>query len=244
MSVPSRALSLVLMLLLMPGLHAEEAYIIDRLLVGLHKDPALDSDIIKVIPTGTRVEVLKRSGELALVRDPKGRQGWMDAGYLIKNKPAALVLKDLEQEIARLKSELKTARVKSLRPPPPQASQLQGLQAEIRDLQTQLASERLKVGELNARLGRTPATGEAADPALRQRLSMLEKDNRELHQRLQEALHGPAMAERLAAGLPGAVSGDWRIQAGIAGALLLLAFLAGLYTMDWLSRRRHGGFRI
>ena len=244
MSYLSRALILMLIFLLTPGLHAEQAYIIDRLLVGLHKDKALDSDIIKVIPTGTRVEVLKRSGELALVKDPKGQQGWMDAGYLIKDKPAALVLKDMEQENVRLKAELKTAHNKPVRPPPAQASQLQALQEQLEDLHTQLASERLKVGELTARLGRTPAATEKPDPALQQRLTKLEKENRGLQQRLEDEPQGPSGAYRLASWSPAELAGDWRIWAGLAAILLLLAFVAGIYTMDWLNRRRHGGFRI
>ncbi len=244
MQVKLTGLGMMILLLLPLALQAEEAYIIDRLLVGLHKDQSLDSDIVKVIPTGTRVEILKRSGDLALVKDPKGQQGWMDSGYLMKDKPATLVLADLEQENARLKSELKSAEKKPRRQPPPQASQLQALQEQLRDLHTQLASERLKVSELSARLGRSPTQISSPDPELQQRLNMLQEENGELRQQLDNSRGNTFEVVSLEPWLPAGISSDWRIWAAVGGVLLLLAFLAGVYYMDYLNRRRHGGFRV
>ena len=58
---------------------AETAYIIDKLLVGLHEDKALNSAIIKLLPTGTRLFIIKREGNLAQVKTPGGTTGWVDA---------------------------------------------------------------------------------------------------------------------------------------------------------------------
>jgi len=68
---------------------AENAYVIDKLLVGVHQDQNLTSAIIKVLPTGTKLEVLKREGELALVKDAQGASGWVDSAYLMEAAPAS-----------------------------------------------------------------------------------------------------------------------------------------------------------
>ena len=67
---------------------AETAYVIDKLLVGVHRERDLNSSIIKVLPTGTALEVLERREQLARVKDAEGTEGW-DADRL-----AALVSRD------------------------------------------------------------------------------------------------------------------------------------------------------
>ena len=68
-------------------LQAETVYITDSLLVGLHEEKSIDSAILKVLPTGTTLEVIKRDNEFVNVRDPKGVTGWISNSYLITNDP-------------------------------------------------------------------------------------------------------------------------------------------------------------
>ena len=57
------------LLLLGPvGAAAETAYVGDRLLLGIHETKTLDSAIIKLLPSGTAVDLLERDGPLARVR--------------------------------------------------------------------------------------------------------------------------------------------------------------------------------
>ena len=58
-------------------LQAETVYIKDSLLVGLHEEKSIDSAILKVLPTGTALEVLKRENDFVNVRSPKGCR-WLD----------------------------------------------------------------------------------------------------------------------------------------------------------------------
>lgn len=93
----------------LPSLAAENAYVIDELLVGVHQDQDLNSAIIKVLRTGTKLEVVRREGELALIKDPGGTSGWVDTAYLMEEVPAALKLKQLVDENAALTAKLKAA---------------------------------------------------------------------------------------------------------------------------------------
>jgi SH3 domain protein len=85
---------------------AETAYVIDKLLVGVHEDRDLNSAIVKVLPTGTKLEVMQRDGELAQVRDSDGTSGWVDGAYLMKEAPAQLQVQTLSEEVAELKRRL------------------------------------------------------------------------------------------------------------------------------------------
>ena len=42
---------------------AETAYVTDKLMAGIHQDNTTGSIIIKVIPTGTKLEILKQEGK-------------------------------------------------------------------------------------------------------------------------------------------------------------------------------------
>ena len=66
---------------------AETVYITDSLLVGLHEQKSIDSPILKVLPTGTTLEVIKRDNDFVHVRDPKGVSGWISNNYLTTNNP-------------------------------------------------------------------------------------------------------------------------------------------------------------
>ena len=89
-----------------PVAAVDNAYGIDKLLVGVHQDQDLNSAIIKVLPTGTKLEVVKRDGELALIKDPEGTSGWVDAAYLMEEVPASVRVKALTDENAALTAKL------------------------------------------------------------------------------------------------------------------------------------------
>ena len=89
---------------------AETAYVIDHLLLGVHAEPTANSAIIEVLPTGTPVEVLERHQDLAKITTEDGTVGWVEAGYLMLEKPATVTVKVLELQTARDARELDRAR--------------------------------------------------------------------------------------------------------------------------------------
>jgi len=239
----------VLLALASTAAAAETAYVIDKLLVGLHAERALDSEIVKVLPTGTRLEVLQREGELAQVREPEdGATGWVDAAYLMPDPPAARRVDELEAKNKELTGELTKARerLEALQAGAgdPAATQAQ---AALAELQKRLASERLRAGELQARVSELQgamAAGAAGGDELRE----LKAQNAELRSRLAAMSLGSAGASGEDGWHEIAVIGQRLLHSrALVIALLALvavAFALGVYLMDYLQRRRHGGFRV
>ena len=65
-------LTLVLLLFTIALNAAETAFVVDKLLVGVHLEEDLNSAIVKVLPTGSKLEVLARKGETARIKDAAG----------------------------------------------------------------------------------------------------------------------------------------------------------------------------
>ncbi|MGH8532277.1 MAG: TIGR04211 family SH3 domain-containing protein [Gammaproteobacteria bacterium] len=221
-----RATSLAISLILeSPHLLAEEAYVIDRLLIGIHKDRDLESEIIKVLPTGTRLEVLKREAGLAQIKGPEGITGWVDAVYLMPERPARVVAdaldkrnKQLDAEVKKLKERLKRLRIASADPaarnaspaeePDPQAPESEKLREQNAALTRSLEEQRLRAEELQTRLAALTARSSGATPP-----------------------NEPFIAK-------------FKLHLIFAALALALGAGWGFYLADYLQRRRHGGFRI
>nr|VFJ44112.1 MAG: SH3 domain protein [Candidatus Kentron sp. DK]VFJ50795.1 MAG: SH3 domain protein [Candidatus Kentron sp. DK] len=87
----------------------EMAYVIDRLLVGVYKDETLTGTALEVLPTGASMEILTRQEEIARVRTGNGIEGWVDNNYLMKEKPAQLLLLEAEAAHEKTKEVLREA---------------------------------------------------------------------------------------------------------------------------------------
>jgi len=82
---------------------AGAAQITDRLLVGLYADSELKGEPMKLLETGTAVDIRTRTGTAILVRLGDGTQGWLDPAYVSEEKPAATRLLELQAELAGLR---------------------------------------------------------------------------------------------------------------------------------------------
>lgn len=244
-------LAMLALSLSLPIAAAESAYVIDKLLVGVHQDQDLNSAIIKVLPTGTKLEVVKRDGELALIKDPEGTSGWVDAAYLMEEVPATLRVKTLTDENAALNAKLTAAASSTDDANAPTSAERDKLTSENTELKRKLSAEILKSGQLQATMSKleaqiaardtTPADTiiadlQAANQTLTRDLEGAIQNNQKLESRLdqQSIMPNPAVIIE-SFSLPVLVS---------FGIALLLAFGAGAYLIDYLGRRRHGGFRV
>nr|VFK41849.1 MAG: SH3 domain protein [Candidatus Kentron sp. SD]VFK47757.1 MAG: SH3 domain protein [Candidatus Kentron sp. SD]VFK78206.1 MAG: SH3 domain protein [Candidatus Kentron sp. SD] len=91
---------------------AETAYIVDRLLAGVHEDKAQDSSVLEVLPTGAAVTIISREEDFTEARTASGTLGWIDNNYLMAEKPAQLLLMELEAEHERTKIRLEEAKTR------------------------------------------------------------------------------------------------------------------------------------
>ena len=234
---------------------SESAYVIDRLLVGVHADKNLDSAIIKVLPTGAQLTILERDGELARVQDQQGDSGWIDAAYLMATPPARLMVESLEQTNRELQSRLQAAiegrKTGDAEENAPRGTAVDELTKENTELKRKLSSEKIantklteQLNEAQSRLGDRPLS--AAETQVVELENTVTELKRELENSLQvnkslKAQNRPPLSDSMPRLDVGGISWPMVFAAVV---LVLLAYGGGLYTMDYLNRRRHGGFRV
>ena len=101
---------LVLLVLCLPRMAAAEtAYVSDKIQAGIRTQPNKDGPPLKIVSTGTVLEVLERMAGFARVRDADGTEGWMDAGVLSADPPARLQLESLKSQVNTLKAQVDKA---------------------------------------------------------------------------------------------------------------------------------------
>ena len=223
---------LILLLCLCGATHAE--HISDELVVGLYGQPALEGEPLQLLTSGTPVEVLERDKGVIKVRLADDTQGWVEAGYVTDDKPAAMQLLEAQAELRRLKRLLGDVSG---------AGAGEGVAPELASeretrLEEQLQQARERIERLEA--------GQADLLAARMAQQKLEA----LRARVDEAvqlLGGAATAEAVAH-TTGSTGGNGVLDRYLAwivgGVMALVGFAAGVGVIDYRIRRRYGGFRI
>lgn len=223
----------------------EDIYLDDKIMVGLHQDNNVDTPIIKLLPGGTRLELVKRDAPLSQVRDAEGTFGWIDNNYLTDTPPGRAQLQfaldkvaSLEAEIASLKTTPTTEGVK-----PEEKQQTSGLEKENEELKQLLKSERLRVGELQAqtadlknKLGNRPSDSDLAG-----QLQQIRQEKTDLEKQIKSLQAGGNTERKVTIDIG---ESDWKKLLIYIGISLVIGFILGLYILDLVMRRRHGGFRI
>ena len=238
-----------LLVCLPAGLYAETAYVTDKLMAGLHQDNTTDSVIIKVIPTGTSLEILKREADLTQVRDSEGVTGWINNQFLANTPPATALIKqaedranNLENELEQLKTKIKSQETTGTTSNTPESSELlEQLKKENTDLRQQSKSSQLQVGELQAKLAelRNQMSQISSDPSMTEKITQLNKEKSELEMQVEklktDAPHSNNTSIK---------QSSWSHL--LIGLLItvLTGMIIGAYLLDLYNRRRHGGFRI
>lgn len=215
---------------------AETVYIDDKVMVGLHQDKDIDSAIIKLLPGGAALEVLKRDTPLTQVKEPGGASGWISNHHLVDSAPGRTQVLQAQEKLARLESELSALKDGQGAMPASDTDnqKLAALSKENEELKQQLQSEQLKAGELQAQaaelrnqLGRESA---GADPDEEQDAAATAAGNADI---------GPDVRLDL-----DITNLGWRaILIGMA-VCSIIGLIGGAWLMDWINRRKHGGFRI
>ncbi len=108
-----------LLLALSPPLPA--AYITDKLLAGVYAEPEAGGSPLQVLPSGTPVELLETRGDFARIRLPDRSEGWVEHRFLSEEKPAQVMLLELQATAGELRRQLQQAQAaqEPCHPPPP-----------------------------------------------------------------------------------------------------------------------------
>ncbi len=214
---------------------AETNYVTDEIRIGLHKENSTDSPIVKLIPSGTALTVLAREQELVRVTEPGGISGWVHQRYLLETAPDRSRVLELQKQNSELTQQLQVLQEQ------PGTGTDAPKEPTIKELEQKLNSERLKVGELQAQLADIKSnlniigTSDAAE----QQLKELRQANSELAAQLE--------ANGIDVEDTGNKIIDFHNWKPIAVSLLLLfvvGMIAGAFLLDYMNRRRHGGFRV
>ena len=229
---------------------AETVYIKDSLLVGLHEEKSIDSAILKVLPTGTALEVLKRENDFVNVRSPNGVVGWISKSYLMDNDPnqnlgtdtaaraAQTRIRELEAEVQNIK--MLQSRTEQQHEQTINSDEIAKLTIENNNLKQQIISDKLKSGELQAQLGelKKQLSQSESNKELATKMQLLTETNTQLEDKIKQLQQGRNISEPLADIF------NIHNPVVLAGIALLLGMLIGIFLMDWRARRRHGGLRF
>ncbi|MGA2707616.1 MAG: TIGR04211 family SH3 domain-containing protein [Steroidobacteraceae bacterium] len=140
-----RAAGLLLVLFAATG-NAATAYVTDDLVLGVYAEQNQQGQRLTTLHSGAIVETLANSGEFTQVRLGDGTTGWVKSTFLITREPAAVRVKELEDELNRARATTPALAEAAAR-------------SELEQLKGQLAAAQ---AELQAAHEATPATATAA----------------------------------------------------------------------------------
>ena len=213
---------LLLLLFITGNAAAETAYVTSQLQIGLHADKTISSPVVKIVATGTPLELIKTEDKLTFVRTADGVEGWVDNSYLTQNSTVSL--------------------------PGLAAEGIQPPSGGGGSLEQELKSERVKTGELQVQIAelRKRLGQNGNNDSLYEKIDQLTVEKKKLEIQMAQLLEnaGQPAIELLP---ENAKAGSFYTPRNLLITLivaLIAGVIAGLYLMDYLYRRRHGGFRV
>ncbi len=256
---------------------AEEMYITDRVILGVHQSAEETSVLVSSLPSGTKVEILETEATFSRIKLDSGEEGWIKTEFLIKEKPSILKLGEVTSELGAVSEELNKLKERSTK--------------RERDLQTredQVANSKSTINELKKQLKQTEAALASVSNGTNTNSANSTENNAELEaansqiailQKQIEELQNAAILENTEMDEPTKAQLNSEIkkllmrikvaQANLSGeeipspeelaaiqpkmplwywvlltTILVLGFVFGILFIDYIHRKKHGGFRL
>jgi len=227
-------------LLILIATPAQAAHITDKLLAGLYDKPGGEQPL-KLLPSGTPLEVQEKKGDYARVRLGDGTIGWVDLRYITDEKPARAMLLELQAESAKLREELQQAKSELGKGGKSDAG---GSKKEIAALKQQLADAQAELERLRAAPAGAPGPSgqeapNGADALYQERLW---QENQTLRERLAK------VGEIVGTELPESPPPPrfqfrlWHLL--VLSAFLFVGFIGGVIFRNYRMRQRYSGLRF
>ena len=208
--------------------HAEVAYVTDKIKIGLHQEASNESPIIKLVPSGTKLNIIERENDLIYAEEPEGVRGWVNSQNILNSKPGRTKVIELETVNKELEQKILTLQNES------------GKSISNEELEKKLNTERLKVGELQVELTniKSKAGNIESNNKLLADINHLKNANKQLINQLESS---------------GIVSDENGNQISSKNSSLkfisfmiifIFGIIGGILILDFINRRRHGGFRV
>ena len=210
-------------------INAEVTYVTDEVKIGLHKEPSNESPIIKLVPSGTKLNVIERENDLIHVEEPEGVRGWVNSQNVLNNKPGktkVIELETINQELEKKIGSLTKESKKSI---------------SQEELEKKLNSERLKVGELQVELTniKSKAGNIESNKKLLADIKQLKNANKQLIDQLESSGISNEVGEKN-------IPHENHISSSPLSLIIIfvIGIIGGILILDYINRRRHGGFRV
>jgi SH3 domain protein len=229
------------------NLQAETVYITDSLFIGLHKERSIDSEILKILPTGTALEVISRDGDFVNVRDAEGVTGWISGNYLISNNPDINAGPNAEagqsKRVKELEAELHNIRMQLTKPDkwhvidPEETAKLK---KDNKKLNQQINTEKLKSGELQANLAelRNQISQMGDNKKYDKEMQTLAATNAQLEEKIMEL----QTSTRKKLPIPDNLNISYSLI--VAAITAFIGLVLGIIFMIWREKRRYGGLKL
>ena len=241
---------------------SETVYVTDKMRVGIYASQDLDSKILKILSTGDRLEIVRETELMSLVIDDSGMQGWIDKNYLMKNKPAAMLLKDVSEKSNRdvLQQKVTIAPKENHPATDDINTKTNDLKKNNTRLKTKLAqvlprvkqcesrasilekkNERLNE-ELTIKCASVDMTSEDTVPLLN--YQKLEKQLTDLKSSINDQVTKKQPLSENGSSPVSIIKYYWLWIVASMVVLIVFGAVIGAYLLDHSNRRRHCGFRI
>jgi SH3 domain protein len=79
---------------------ADTRYVSDELIISVRDGQSQDDNVLGYIKTGTAVEVLEEKGRYLRIKIEDGLEGWVQAQYIIPERPNSRIIQDLKIKIS------------------------------------------------------------------------------------------------------------------------------------------------
>ncbi len=86
--------------------YADTRYVSDNLIITMRGGSGSEYKIIKMLKTGTPVEVIEENDQYYKVRTEDGKEGWVLKRYITTDTPKPIVIAGLKRKIERLNSKI------------------------------------------------------------------------------------------------------------------------------------------
>lgn len=91
------------------SVYADTRYVTDQLVISV-RDGQNPSDIVLgYIKTATPVDVIEEIGDYSRIKTEGGLEGWVLTKYIVSEKPKALIIEDLKNEIQKLNEKFESS---------------------------------------------------------------------------------------------------------------------------------------
>ncbi|HHH45381.1 MAG TPA: TIGR04211 family SH3 domain-containing protein [Thiotrichales bacterium] len=165
------------LLVALPSMAEETAWVSDRLELPMRAGKGTQYRILRMLKSGTRLEVIAREDGWAQVRTPSGVEGWVLARYLMKQPAARERLARAEKRLAELQMS-ESERMKRFR----EISEAKdALEKRVTELEAENARLKKELADIRRTASSTLAIANE-NRELKKRLKQLEREQQALAQ--------------------------------------------------------------